>query len=62
MRLVEMRTIMAEEIRELHNRTGCPAHANAIANLCGKTLASIRLHLEYAKMRGEAIVLDLLEE
>ncbi|MHA2047870.1 MAG: hypothetical protein ACW99G_24060 [Candidatus Thorarchaeota archaeon] len=61
MKMTEVREIMAEEIRELHQRTGCPDHANAIANLVGKYLASIRLQLVYSRRQGEAPSIPLLE-
>ena len=49
----EIRTMLCDEIEKIRTGNSTPANANAIANLTGKILSSIKLELEYAKLANK---------
>ena len=56
----DLRTVLCETIAAVRNKTMPPDAADAISNASGKIIASLRVELEYRKMRGEVPVLPFI--
>ena len=48
----EMRDMLSEQMKRLHNGKGNAKDANAIVNAAGKIIATVRLEMEYLKLTG----------
>ena len=48
----ELRDILSEEIDKVRKGESSAAQVNAVTNATGKILSSIKLQMEYAKMKG----------
>lgn len=53
MNITEIRDDLAKVYDELRNGTMKKTEADALANVAGKMIASAKVQLEYAAMRGE---------
>lgn len=56
----ELRAVLCETISAVKSQTMTPDAAEAISNASGKVIASLRVELEYRRMRGEAPSLPFL--
>lgn len=61
MNMAQIRNELSEAITELRAKTITPKEMNAIVNAVGKYLFSVKLELEYAKMKGGIPALPALE-
>jgi hypothetical protein len=50
---IELRTVLCDTIAAVQSKTLPPDAAEAISNASGKIIASLRVELEYRRMRGE---------
>lgn len=57
-----LRGILIETVSSLRAGHLPPATAEAISNASGKIIASIRVQLEYARMRGKVPRLQFMED
>jgi hypothetical protein len=57
----ELRTVLCETIAAVRDKTMPPDAADAISNASGKIIASLRVELEYRRMRGEVPSLPFME-
>lgn len=57
----ELRSVLCETIAAVIDKSMPPDAADAISNASGKIIASLRLELEYRRMRGEVPTLDFME-
>jgi hypothetical protein len=57
----ELRTVLCETIAAVRDKTMPPDAADAISNASGKIIASLRVELEYRRMRGEVPALPFME-
>ena len=48
----DLRDFIASELKKVSEGSTTPANANAVANLAGKMLSSVKLELEYNKICG----------
>ena len=56
----ELRAALCETIAAVRDKTMAPDAAEAISNVSGKIIASLRVELEYRRMRGEVPTLPFL--
>ena len=56
----ELRTILVAELRGLQAGTTTPDVANAITNVSGKIMATVKLEMEYCKMVGKTPEIDFI--
>ena len=61
MNIESLRSILIETVSGLRAGHTTPSTAEAISNASGKIIASIRVQLEYARMRGEVPKLQFME-
>ena len=61
MNIESLRNILIETVSSLRSGQTPPATAEAISNASGKIIASIRVQLEYARMRNEVPKLAFME-
>jgi hypothetical protein len=57
----ELRTVLCETLAAVRDKTMPPDAADAISNASGKIIASLRVELEYRRMRGEVPALPFME-
>lgn len=57
----QLREMLAEEIDNLRSKKSTPGELNALVNAAGKILLSIKLELEYAKLKGGKPTLKALD-
>lgn len=57
----DVRAMLADQIQALREKTSTPAEGNAIANLTGKILSTIKLEMEYAKLTNTQPKVDFLQ-
>ena len=57
----ELRSVLCETIAAVRDKTMPPDAAHAISNASGKIIASLRVELEYRRMRGEVPALPFME-
>lgn len=57
----ELRTALCETIAAVREKKMAPDAAEAISNVSGKIIASLRVELEYRRMRGEVPTLPFLD-
>ncbi len=57
----ELRSALCETIAAVREKTMTPDAAEAISNASGKIIASLRVELEYRRMRGEVPVLPFMD-
>jgi hypothetical protein len=60
--LEELRETLSDEIRQIRSGHSTPAKANAIANVGGKILSSVKLEMEYARLTGRRLSIPLLDD
>lgn len=58
--LSDIRTILADGIRELRSGAQSPASINALSNATGKILSSVKLEMEYYKAIGKKPQIDMI--
>lgn len=58
----ELRAVLCETIAAVRNKSMPPDAADAISNASGKIIASLRVELEYRRMRGEIPSLSFMGE
>lgn len=58
----ELRTVLCDTIASVRAKTMPPDAAEAISNASGKIIASIRVELEYRRMRGEIPTLPFIKD
>ena len=58
----DLREILIDEIQNLRDGLTTPATINAITNATGKIFSSVKLEMEYAKLKGKKPGVKLLEE
>jgi len=61
MNIESLRGILIETVSSLRAGHTLPSTAEAISNASGKIIASIRVQLEYARMRGQVPKLRFME-
>jgi hypothetical protein len=61
MNIVELRSMLAEQMIALKNGKADPKHVNAMVNAAGKIIGSVRLELEYARMVGVTPTIPLIK-
>lgn len=49
----DLRNFLTNEMKKASNGESTPAAANAVANLGGKIMGTIKMTLEYCKMTGQ---------
>lgn len=49
----DLRVFIAQELEKVSNGQSTPAAANAVANLGGKMMQTVKMTLEYCKMTGQ---------
>lgn len=49
----DLRDFLANEMKRVSSGDSTPASANAVANLGGKMIGTIKMTLEYCKMTGQ---------
>lgn len=59
--LDQLRKIWSDEVRALQAGDSSPARANALANVGGKMLSSLKLEMEYARLTGKRLHIPILE-
>lgn len=59
--ITELRTVLCETIAAVRAKEITPDAAEAVSNASGKIVASLRVELEYRRMRGEVPVLPFIE-
>jgi len=59
--ITTLRAALCEVIYELRSHSITPDEAEAVSNASGKIVASIRVELEYRRMRGEVPNLAFME-
>ena len=57
----ELRAVLCEIIAAVREKTITPDAAEAISNASGKIVASLRVELEYRRMRGEVPKMQFME-
>lgn len=57
----ELRAVLCETIAAVREKTITPDAAEAISNASGKIVASLRVELEYRRMRGEVPKMQFVE-
>lgn len=57
----ELRAVLCETIAAVREKTITPDAAEAISNASGKIVASLRVELEYRRMRGEVPEMQFME-
>ena len=57
----ELRVVLCDTISAVRDKSMTPDAAEAISNASGKIIASLRVELEYRRMRGEVPNLAFLE-
>jgi len=60
MNIDKLRTILVEELTSLREGTTTPDVANAITNVSGKIMATVKLEMEYCKMVGKTPEIDFI--
>jgi hypothetical protein len=60
-KLTELRATLSTAIEQVRAGIMPPASAEAISNASGKIIASLRVELEYRRMRGEAPAIAFME-
>lgn len=58
----ELRNFLADELKKVTETNSTPATANAVANLAGKILQSVKLELEYNRMKGLTPEIDFVQK
>jgi hypothetical protein len=58
----DLRSILSEEIANLRGGTSSPAKVNAVTNAVGKILSSVKLEMEYLKIKGDQKTIAYLTE
>lgn len=61
MNITKLREILLEEIQNLRTKKSTPREVNAIVNAAGKFLFSIKLELDYVRLKGGKPTLLALE-
>ena len=59
--LAQIRGILTEEIESLRAGTSSASKVNAVSNATGKILVSVRLQMEYYRLRGAMPFIGMLE-
>lgn len=49
----DLRNFLSEEMRKVSSGDSTPAAANAVANIGGKIMQTVKMTLEYCKMTGQ---------
>lgn len=57
----QLRAVLCDTIDAVRSQTMTPDAAEAVSNASGKIIASLRVELEYRRMRGEVPKLAFLE-
>lgn len=57
----ELRSVLCETIAAVRDKSMPPDAADAISNASGKIIASLRVELEYRRMRGEIPALPFMD-
>ena len=57
----QLRAALCETIAAVRNKTMTPDAAEAVSNASGKIIATLRVELEYRRMRGEVPRMPFLE-
>lgn len=57
----ELRNILCETITAVREKSMTPDAAEAISNASGKVIASLRVELEYRRMRCEMPQIDFIQ-
>ncbi len=57
----ELRAVLCETISAVQSKSMTPDAAEAISNASGKIIASLRVELEYRRMRGEVPALPFMD-
>jgi len=60
MNIDKLRTILVEELEALRKGTTTPDIANAVGNVSGKIMATVKLEMEYCKMVGKTPEIDFI--
>ena len=58
----ELRAVLCDTIAAVRSKEITPDAAEAVSNASGKIISSLRVELEYRKMRGEVPTLPFLEQ
>lgn len=56
----ELREAVLDELSKLKEGFSTPAKVNAVSNATGKTISTIRIELEYAKLKGIIPEIDFI--
>jgi len=57
----ELRAVLCDTIAAVRSKEITPDAAQAVANASGKIIASLRVELEYSRLRGEVPSLKFME-
>jgi len=57
----ELRDVLCETIAAVRAKSITPDAAEAVSNAAGKIVASLRVELEYRRMRGEVPKMQFME-
>lgn len=57
----QLRAVLCDTIAAVRDKSMTPDAAEAVSNASGKIIASLRVELEYRRMRGEVPKLAFLE-
>lgn len=57
----ELRAVLCDTIAKVRSKEITPDAAEAVSNASGKIIASLRVELEYRRMRGEVPTLGFIE-
>ena len=58
--LNELRAELSQTLRDLRNKEGTPQTANAVCNVAGKILSSVKLEMEYSRLLGHTPSIDMM--
>lgn len=58
----DLRNFIADEMRKASEKDSTPAAANAVANLAGKLISTIKIEMEYNKMLGTTPNIPFVKE
>jgi hypothetical protein len=56
----DLRAFLATEMKRASNGESTPASANAVANLGGKIMGTVKMTLEYCKMTGQTPYIEFI--
>lgn len=59
--LAQIRSILTDEIEQLRSGASSAAKVNAVSNATGKILSSVKLQMEYYRLRGVMPLIPMLE-